>query len=113
MNVNCNIYESKHTISDTAAIHGYLASMAQTYAETYGRSFVALGVEDAEIVSIMKATCNSDGYIEYYSASYDITWKEKNAKALGHSVMNGKCERCGLTEDIVSGQLGGFCHMDL
>lgn len=42
LNPECQINDSKNTISDTATIYGYTGSTAQAYAEKYGRTFVAL-----------------------------------------------------------------------
>ena len=44
-NPDCEIKDSSGTISDTATIYGYEGSTAQTYAEKYGRTFVALADE--------------------------------------------------------------------
>ena len=41
-NPECEIYDSKFAISDTATIYGYAGSTAQAYAEKYNRKFIAL-----------------------------------------------------------------------
>lgn len=42
-NPDCDIYNSKYTIPETATIYGYENSTAQAYAEKYGKWFVSLG----------------------------------------------------------------------
>ena len=41
-NPECEIYDSKYTIPETATIYGYDNSTAQAYAETHNRNFVSL-----------------------------------------------------------------------
>lgn len=41
-NSNCEIYDSKYTISSTATIYGYTNSTAQAYAKKYNRTFVEI-----------------------------------------------------------------------
>lgn len=43
-NPYCEIFDSENVIPDTAVIHGYSGSTAESYANTYGRTFSALGV---------------------------------------------------------------------
>ncbi|MDE6425985.1 MAG: leucine-rich repeat protein [Ruminococcus sp.] len=54
LNPECEIYDDKVTISDTATIYGYENSTAQAYAEKYGRKFVSLGKAPE------KETCSGD-----------------------------------------------------
>lgn len=42
LNSNCEIYQSRDTISETATIYGYKGSTAEAYATKYGREFVVL-----------------------------------------------------------------------
>lgn len=61
------IYDETNTISPTAAIHGYYASTAQSYAKKYGRTFIPF--EDHEHIytaTVTKeATCTQDGEMLY------------------------------------------------
>lgn len=62
----CEIYASEDTINDTAVIYGYAESTAQTYADTYSRTFKAL--LDADCVHqyktvTTKATLTKNGSI--------------------------------------------------
>ncbi len=42
-NPECEIYDHRNTISDTATIHSYANSTAQAYAKKYGRNFEVIG----------------------------------------------------------------------
>lgn len=55
-NPDCEIYDVSTTISDTATIYGYTRSTAQTYAEKYDRTFVALDAEPEETTTTISET---------------------------------------------------------
>lgn len=55
-NPDCEIYDVSTTISDTATIYGYTRSTAQTYAEKYDRTFVALDAEPEETTTTIPET---------------------------------------------------------
>ena len=59
-NTECEIYDSKDTISNTAEIYGYNDSTAQAYAEKYSRKFVSLG-EKPVITIVDSGECGADG----------------------------------------------------
>ena len=63
-NPNCEIYDEKYTISNTAAIYGYTSSKAEAYANKYDRTFVSLG--DAPMVT---GDINGDGTIDISDAT--------------------------------------------
>ncbi|MBQ9429003.1 MAG: leucine-rich repeat protein, partial [Clostridia bacterium] len=68
LNPDCNIYDSRYTISDTATIYGYAGSTAQAYAEEYGRPFVALGapVHARTPIAAVAPTAAAAGNNAYY-----------------------------------------------
>ena len=47
-NAECEIFDDEWTFPEQAVIYGYAASTAQSYAETYGREFVALEEDEEE-----------------------------------------------------------------
>lgn len=82
-NPDCDIYDSENTLPENAVIYGYADSTAQTYAEKYGKTFVALGepvfdytlgdVDNDEKITIMDATM-----IQRYLADLtDLTDEQK------------------------------------
>ena len=65
-NPECEIYDDKSTISDTATIYGYENSTAQSYAEKYSRNFVSLG--EYVKVEIIQGDISGNGKIDLYDA---------------------------------------------
>ena len=64
LNPDCDIYDDKDTISDTATIYGYAGSTAETYATKYDRAFVALSqvhTHTPEEIPAVPATCVESG----------------------------------------------------
>ncbi|MDE5768973.1 MAG: leucine-rich repeat domain-containing protein [Oscillospiraceae bacterium] len=51
-NPECEIWDSKYAIPDTAIIYGYNNSTAQAYAEKYNRNFLSLGTAPASATEI-------------------------------------------------------------
>lgn len=67
-NPDCDIYNSKYTIPETATIYGYENSTAQAYAEKYGKWFVSLGEKKPVTTTVTtepetKGDANGDGEI--------------------------------------------------
>ncbi len=107
LNEECEIYDSKDTISSNANIYGYAGSTAEAYAEEYGRVFKKIGEEqtcehDWKEVSKKDATCMNTGYIvkecsickeretEILNATKDISKCTVEFDELGNYFYDGK-----------------------
>jgi len=55
-NPDCEIFDSKYSITDNATIYGYSDSTAHTYAEKYDREFISLG--EAPVITTTVTTVN-------------------------------------------------------
>ncbi len=62
-NPECEIYDDKSTISDTATIYGYENSTAQSYAEKYSRNFEI--ITESEFI---QGDISGNGKIDLYDA---------------------------------------------
>ncbi|MGN0522316.1 MAG: leucine-rich repeat domain-containing protein, partial [Eubacterium sp.] len=105
-NKDCSICDDELTISETATIYGYKNSTAQTYAETYGRTFVALDAEHTHTYNsgvVTKApTCTATGIKTYTCTVCGATKTEIIAKT-AHTPVTDKavaatCTKTGLTQ---------------
>ncbi|MBR6315072.1 MAG: leucine-rich repeat domain-containing protein, partial [Clostridia bacterium] len=87
---NCSIAED--AIYYSATIHAYQGSTAETFADTYGYSFVPITdapphEHDKTLVPGYAATCTAAGLTDGYKCSVCGVWfqKQKEIKALGHN----------------------------
>ena len=102
-NPECEIYDSEYTISNTAVIYGYVGSTAQSYAEKYGREFIALTSESEYSISAPEGLrcfddCNGD--IDPQSLKDDIM------PYISVTAPNGEPAEISLKEMGISGSNG-------
>ena len=74
-NPECDIYNSKNTISDTATIYGYTNSSAQAYAEKYNRTFVSLDDEKLVTTTTITTTSTSTTTTATSTAVGNVSWQ--------------------------------------
>jgi hypothetical protein len=106
LNKDCIINNDANTLglAGTTVIHGYAGSTAQTYADTYGYTFVALDDEpdehehiwDEGIVTIDR-TCTADGEKTYTCTVCNET-KTDTIQATGHTLMGHEAQAATCTE---------------
>ena len=102
-NPKCEIYDSEYTISNTSVIYGYAGSTAQSYAEKYGREFIALASESEYSISAPEGLrcfddCNGD--IDTQSLKDDIM------SQISVTDSNGEPAQISLKEMGISGSTG-------
>ena len=101
LNPDCEIYQDAETIEESATIYGYPGSTAQAYAETYGRTFVALCPTDHADTTDdpgQPATCTEDGYTAGVYCNDCEQWIEGHEVfPAGHKDEDGDfiCDVCG------------------
>lgn len=104
LNPECELCDSRRTISPNAVIYGLNGSTAQTYAQKYDREFVTVctdGKESHPFEVTTTASCTEDGVTTYTCPLCNYSYKE-NTLATGHNfvvqVIESTCTDKGYTK---------------